>query len=120
LNCFPLPKQVDNPLENNLHFNLSNYSHPQVFPFDYKTGEFGGWKGYKYNVTTAVIDFFAHIGWVQDRKFASSEMIARKVAKSGDGTHYLSHETAHKTSLWGYGDKDIDDEDKKELGTMKN
>ncbi|CAH1727843.1 unnamed protein product [Chironomus riparius] len=95
-----------------------NFHH--VFPFDYKTGEFGGWKGYKYNITTAVIDFFAHIGWVQDRKFASADMIARKVAKSGDGTHYLSHEAAHKTSLWGYGDKDIDDEDKKDLGTMKN
>lgn len=92
----------------------------QVFPFDYKTGEFGGWKGYKYNITTAFLDFFANIGWVYDRKFASDEMISRKVAKSGDGTHYLSHEEAHKTSLWGYGDKEIDDQDEKELSTMMN
>lgn len=45
-------------------------------------------------------------------------MITRKMEKSGDGSHFLSHEMAHKTSLWGYGDKDIEDEDKKELRKM--
>lgn len=91
-----------------------------MFPFDYKTGEFGGWKGYQYNITTAVIDFFAKLGWAYDRKSATAEMIARRVEKSGDGTHFLSHEEAHKTSLWGYGDRDLDKADMKILEKMNN
>ncbi|KAG5669822.1 hypothetical protein PVAND_000115 [Polypedilum vanderplanki] len=94
-----------------------NYHH--VFPYDYKTGEFGGWQGYKFNITTAHIDFFAKIGWAYDRKYASAEMIARKVAKSGDGSHFLSHEEAHKTSIYGYGDKDLEIEDAKALENLK-
>lgn len=46
-------------------------------------------------------------------------MIQRRVAKSGDGSHFLSHENAHKTSLWGYGDKDLESEDMNDLKTMK-
>lgn len=34
-----------------------NYHH--VFPWDYKTAELGN---YRYNITTAFIDFFAKIG----------------------------------------------------------
>lgn len=40
-----------------------NYHH--VFPWDYKTSEFGD---YQYNWSTGFIDFFAKIGWVYDRK----------------------------------------------------
>lgn len=98
-----------------------NYHH--VFPFDYKTGEFGGWKGYKYNITTALIDFFAQIGWAYDRKSATNEMIKRRVLKSGDGSHenieyILNHDAAHQTGIWGYGDKDINIDDQKELENM--
>lgn len=42
-------------------------------------------------------------------------MIARRVLKSGDGTHFLSHEEAHKNGVYGYGDKDIDPDDQKIL-----
>lgn len=91
-----------------------------MFPWDYKTGEFGGWKSYQTNVTTGFIDFFAHLGWAYDRKFATSEMIAKRVQKTGDGTHYLSHEEAHKTSIWGFGDKDIDTEEQKVLEQMSD
>ena len=90
-----------------------NFHH--VFPFDYKTGEYGG---YTYNITTAFIDFCAKIGWAHDRKSATNQMIARRVLKSGDGTHYLSHDQAHKNALWGFGDKDISEEDLKELKKM--
>jgi stearoyl-CoA desaturase (delta-9 desaturase) len=86
-----------------------------VFPYDYKTGEFGGWRGYKFNITTFFIDFFAKIGWAYDLKYASPEMIARKAEKSGDGSHFLSHDEAHKDSLWGYGDKDLAEEDEEAL-----
>lgn len=47
-------------------------------------------------------------------------MIHRRVAKSGDGTHYLSHEEAHKNSIYGYGDKDIDPADQECLEKMKD
>lgn len=46
-------------------------------------------------------------------KFASPEMVARRVAKSGDGTHPLSH--THENAVWGYGDKDLNEEDIQEL-----
>lgn len=55
------------------------------------------------------------MGWVYDRKQVSPEMIARRVLKSGDGTHFLSHEEAHKNGVYGYGDKDIDPDDQKIL-----
>lgn len=85
-----------------------NYHH--VFPWDYKTSEFGD---YKFNISTGFIDFFAKLGWAYDRnnkkkyrfyqsqwtweafsnfkndfnlfpgKFVSPDMVARRVAKSG-------------------------------------
>ena len=67
----------------------------------------------------AFIDFFAMFGWAYDRKTASDAMIARRIIKSGDGSHYLSHDEAHKTSIWGYGDSDITQDDQRELEKMK-
>lgn len=113
-----------------------NYHH--VFPWDYKTSEFGD---YKFNVSTAFIDFFAKIGWARDReysiptyyentynkiniqfkilillgKYVSPEMVARRVAKSGDGTH-----PNHSECVWGFGDVDICKADLKELHQMKS
>lgn len=96
-----------------------NFHH--VFPFDYKTGEFGGFEGYKYNITTAIIDFLSWMGLIYERKFATPEMISKKAHRSGDGSHssIFTHEYAHKTSLWGYGDSDLDMNDKKVLETLK-
>lgn len=51
-------------------------------------------------------------------KAVSSQMIARRVEKCGDGTHYLSDDAAHKHAVWGYGDKDLCDEDLRELQQM--
>ena len=80
-------------------------------------GEFGGWKT---NITTVLLDLFAQIGWVYDRKFATPKIISRKAMKSGDGSHrYLSHESAHETSLWGFGDRDLEIDDVKELEKLK-
>jgi stearoyl-CoA desaturase (Delta-9 desaturase) len=92
-------------------FSYHNYHH--VFPYDYRSGEFGD-IGH-YNLSAVIIDFFASMGWVYDRKKVSPEMIARRVLKSGDGTHFLSHEEAHKNGVYGYGDKDIDPDDQKIL-----
>lgn len=89
-----------------------------MFPYDYRSGEFGD-IGH-YNLNAVIIDLFAKLGWVYDRKLVSKEMIARRVAKSGDGTHFLSHEEAHKNSIYGYGDPDIDPEDQEDLDKMKD
>lgn len=51
-------------------------------------------------------------------KKATPEMIARRVAKCGDGSHYLSDEYAHQNQTWGFGDKDVEDEDAAELLSM--
>lgn len=45
-------------------------------------------------------------------------MIERRVARCGDGSHYLSHQESHKNAIWGYGDADIADEDTEELHAM--
>lgn len=68
-----------------------NYHH--VFPWDYKTAELGN---YRMNLTTAFIDFFAKIGWAYDLKSVSTEIIEKRVHRTGDGSH----------NLWGWGDKD--------------
>ncbi|XP_037956475.1 acyl-CoA desaturase isoform X2 [Teleopsis dalmanni] len=90
-----------------------NYHH--VFPWDYKTGEFGS---YKLNVTTGFIDLCAKLGLATGRKFVSSDMVIRRAAKCGDGTRFLCDEFAHSDQVWGYGDKDMSKEDTKELVEM--
>lgn len=101
-----------------------NYHH--VFPWDYKTAELGN---YRYNITTAFIDFFAKIGWAYDLKTVSKEVIQKRMARSGDfNVEYsnanleelvrISHErheqTAEPTELiWGWDDADFDESQKK-------
>lgn len=70
-----------------------NYHH--VFPWDYKTAELGN---YRLNFTTAFIDLFAKVGWAYELKSVSSEIIEKRVRRTGDGTH----------NLWGWGDVDQD------------
>ncbi|XP_026476484.1 acyl-CoA Delta(11) desaturase [Ctenocephalides felis] len=86
-----------------------NYHH--VFPYDYKTGELGG---YTFNPTTGLIDFFARIGWAYDRKSVSRRMIVRRALRSGDGSFILDPH-AEETQIWGYGDVDMDEQDIKDL-----
>lgn len=49
-------------------------------------------------------------------------MVARRVTKSGDGTHPLHQQQnehhQHENCVWGYGDPDIDQADLKELEQM--
>ncbi|KAH8360074.1 hypothetical protein KR093_010471 [Drosophila rubida] len=92
-----------------------NYHH--VFPWDYKTGEFGN---YTLNITTAFIDFCARVGLASGRKSVSPEMVKRRAAKCGDGTRFLSDEYAHKNQVWGFGDRDLPCEDIVELAKMQN
>jgi len=99
-----------------------NYHH--VFPWDYKTAELGN---YRYNISTAFIDFFARIGWAYDLKSVSDEVIQKRMARCGDGcTKYSNAKTdelinlvgaheAHETDqlIWGWDDAEFKDDQKK-------
>lgn len=85
-----------NPVENKhvsflaLGEGWHNYHH--TFPWDYKTSEYG----YRLNPTAIFINCMAYIGQAYDLKSVSTEMIKKRVKRTGDGTH----------ELWGWGDKD--------------
>lgn len=97
-----------------------NYHH--VFPWDYKTAELGN---YRYNITTAFIDFFAKIGWAYDLKTVSDEVIQKRMARSGDfdvkfsnakldDLKRLSEEKKNEAEpqeelIWGWDDSDFKD-----------
>jgi len=72
-----------------------NYHH--VFPWDYKAAELGF---YRWNFSTAVIDFFAWVGWAYDLKSVSKEVVLQRVKRTGDPNHF-------EGGPWGWGDRDI-------------
>ncbi|XP_076673223.1 acyl-CoA Delta-9 desaturase-like [Andrena cerasifolii] len=74
-----------------------NYHH--VFPWDYKTAELGN---YRFNITTAFIDFFAKIGLAYDLKMVPRDLVQKRVKRTGDGSH----------EVWGWGDADQTQEDR--------
>ena len=64
-----------------------NYHHS--FPWDYRTGEVGGFGDYSLNFSTFLLDLFAMIGWAYDLKVPDSELVRKTVEKNGDGTHHV-------------------------------
>ncbi|KAM3964087.1 acyl-CoA Delta-9 desaturase [Aphomia sociella] len=92
-----------------------NYHH--VFPWDYKAAELGN---YRSNLSTALIDFAAKIGWAYDLKTVSTEMIIKRAARTGDGTHSSNqaknsshHNHEHpENPVWGWDDQDMKEEDR--------
>lgn len=90
-----------------------------------RTAELGN---YRYNISTAFIDFFAKIGWAYDLKTVSKETIQKRMARSGDFDVEYSdaniqdlmrlsearHEQAEPTELvWGWDDADFNEDEKK-------
>jgi len=49
---------------------------------DYSASEYS-WKT-NFNLSTFVIDFFASIGWIWDRKTADDELVAKRRERTGD------------------------------------
>jgi stearoyl-CoA desaturase (Delta-9 desaturase) len=114
-----------------------NYHH--VFPWDYKAAELGK---YSTNISTGFIDLCAKIGkftfnwfkrihsyessrsgWAYDMKTVSSEMVKKRVLRTGDGTHPYSQESKIATALqdhhhdsenaiWGWDDNDMTEEER--------
>ncbi|CAG7718829.1 unnamed protein product [Allacma fusca] len=56
-----------------------NYHH--AFPRDYKTSEFGL---YRWNLSAALIDFFACIGWAYDLQKTRPDEIEKRVNRTAD------------------------------------
>ncbi|KAL1492047.1 hypothetical protein ABEB36_012546 [Hypothenemus hampei] len=88
-----------------------NYHH--VFPWDYKAAELGN---YAWNFTTCFLDCMAKIGWATDLKTTPEEMVRQRVARTGDGSWKkktsVGHHHHHQgESIWGWGDKDMKQED---------
>lgn len=44
------------------------------------------------NYSTAVIDFFAKIGWAYDLKITPEDVIRKRVLRTGDGSHPFAQE----------------------------
>lgn len=82
-----------------------NYHH--VFPWDYKAAELGD---YRFNLTTAFIDFFAIIGWAYDLKTVSADTLRKRVERTGAVDDQLP---------WGWDDKDLPQSDR-EAATIIN
>lgn len=93
-----------------------NYHH--AFPWDYKAAELG----YRFNLSTVFIEFFAWIGWAYDLKTVSHKLLADRIKRTGDGSHalYAGHhgkdvtnnslresDTDNSTLPWGWGDESL-------------
>lgn len=74
-----------------------NYHH--VFPWDYRNSEL--WN-YKLNLSTAFIDFFALVGWAYDMKTVPSDIVYKRVKRTGDGSHHV----------WGWNDDSMSPQDR--------
>ncbi|XP_076673438.1 acyl-CoA Delta-9 desaturase-like isoform X2 [Andrena cerasifolii] len=83
----------ENRIANLFTFGEGWHNYHHVFPWDYKAAELGN---YRFNGTTAFIDFFAKIGWAYDLKMAPTDMVQKIVKRAGDGSH----------EVWGCGDAD--------------
>ena len=71
-----------------------NYHH--TFPWDYSTSEWG----WTLNPTTLILDQFAKIGWVYDRRSASKDMVLKRRQRTGDlavksGVEYRTEELGY-------------------------
>nr|UEN71132.1 acyl-CoA delta(11) desaturase 2 [Glyphodes pyloalis] len=96
-----------------------NYHH--VFPWDYKAAELGN---YSTNMSTALIDVAAKFGFAYDLKTVSAEMIRKRAARTGDGSHPTSQEAVNakqvddddhhhpENPVWGWDDRDMPEEDR--------
>nr|XP_022906575.1 acyl-CoA Delta(11) desaturase-like [Onthophagus taurus]XP_022906576.1 acyl-CoA Delta(11) desaturase-like [Onthophagus taurus] len=83
-----------------------NYHH--TFPWDYKASEYGD---YAPNLTIAFIDFFAWLGWARDLKTVSSDMVKRRILRTGDGTKLVMEKNLDdlvmSDNIWGWGDENM-------------
>lgn len=64
-----------------------NFHH--TFPWDYSTSEWG----WNINLTTFILDQFAKIGWVYDRRYVTKDLIEKRKQRTGPKCeNYVPHE----------------------------
>ena len=73
-----------------------NYHH--TFPWDYRTSEFG-WTD-TFNPSSAIIDFWASMGWAYDLKTASPKLVATRTNRTGDTRAYEGDKACCQTATW--------------------
>lgn len=76
---------TDNWFVNAWMFGEGNHNYHHTFPMDYKGAEFGGLK--HFNLLATIILVFQMLGLAFDLKTASPEMIAKRSARTGDGSY---------------------------------
>ncbi|CAO1356327.1 unnamed protein product [Diamesa serratosioi] len=74
-----LPNDSRNQRLKYLYFFLGFHNYHHSFPWDYKAPEL---PIYLFNITTAVIDFFAWLGWATDLKVASTKVVESQKLKN--------------------------------------
>lgn len=98
----PYDKNI-NPVQNKsvslVVFGEGFHNYHHTFPWDYKTAELGN---YSLNLSKLFIDAFSMIGWAYDLKTVSTDVVEKRVKRTGDGSH----------EMWGWDDKDVPTEEK--------
>ncbi|CAG9785490.1 unnamed protein product [Diatraea saccharalis] len=100
-----------------------NYHH--VFPWDYKAAELGN---YSTNMVTGLIDLAAKLGLAYDLKTVSVDIIKKRAARTGDGSHPSTKHTNESVDdhvhpekpTWGWGDRDMTEEEREYAVIHKN
>ena len=80
---------IDNDFYNIVTLGEGYHNFHHAFPFDYRANELFG-LAHITSLSNLYINVLAAIGLVHDRKFASPQMIARRVTRTGDGSHVLA------------------------------
>lgn len=110
---------VDNVFYNFLTLGEGYHNFHHAFPFDYRSSEVFGLAKLS-SVATLFIDGFAWMGLITHRKVAPPRLIAKRILKTGDGSHPQAKQLAAGEKIWGYGDDDMSPEDKKIIDEYGN
>ncbi|CAG9809490.1 unnamed protein product [Chironomus riparius] len=109
---------IDNDFYNLITLGEGYHNFHHAFPFDYRANELFG-IAHITSLSSLFINLLAFFGLIYDRKFAPRHMIARRVARTGDGSHILSSTYLKESKLWDYGDPDINPDDEKDMKNGK-
>ena len=109
---------IDNALYNIITLGEGYHNFHHAFPFDYRSNELFD-ISHLASLTNLYIDVMAALGLIHDRKFAPPHMIARRVARTGDGSHILSKLISKDNTLWGFGDPDMHPDEKRDLENIE-
>ena len=74
----------------------TNYALDHTFLWEYRTSEFG-WTD-TFNPSSAIIDFFASMGWAYDLKTASPKLVAARTNRTGDTRAYEGDAASRQTA----------------------